>query len=68
MRGVRHYNLVHADSFTLNSYYFLYNHRIFKEGLYYGFSRGKDKGKGKENSSKEIPEDASNKERTYLEY
>ena len=64
--GLRHDELSHADSFTLNSYYFLYSHRIFKGGLYYGFSSGKDK--GKENSSKEIPEDASDEERDYFEY
>jgi len=64
--GVRHDELDHADSFTLNSYYFLYSHRLFKGGLYYGFSSGKDK--GKEKSYKEIPEDASDEERDYLEY
>ena len=64
--GMRHDELDHADSFTLNSYYFLYSHRLFKGGLYYGFSSGKDK--GKEKSYKEIPEDASDEERDYLEY
>ena len=64
--GVRHENLNHADSFTLNSYYFLYSHRLFKGGLYYGFSSAKEK--RKENSNKKIPDDASDEERAYLEY
>ena len=64
--GVRHDNLGHADSFTLNRYYFQFNHRIFKGGLYYGFSSVKEASKRK--SNKEIPEDASDEERAYLEY
>jgi hypothetical protein len=64
--GVRHDNLVHADSFTLNRYYFRYSHRLFKGGLYYGYSSGKNASKRK--SNKEIPEDASDEERDYLEY